>query len=454
MRERALRCGRQVLRFGGERRRSGLVAVGTAMALLLGVAPRPSSAVTCAVDAVPAATLLLPYFEVDLGNPNGLTTLFSINNGTASAILAHAVVWSDLSVPVMSFDVYLTGYDVQTINLRDIIVFGNLPQTASLGQQDESGTISPKGKLSQSINFASCQNVLPPKPVLPELLQGLQLALTGKASPMLQNQCAGQDLGDNIARGYVTVDTVRNCTMRVPGDAGYFGADSTNDVTDQNVLWGNWYIVDVPQSYILGSTMVGIEADASNPATSTPGRYTFYGRYDGWSAVDHREPLASSFAAQYFSADPGAGLFEAGTKLIVWRDPKGAQQPFPCPAGANVQPQWYPLGMEGLVIFDEAENPAVAQTVPFCPQPPTSGTIPFPAATQAVFVGGVSLPTPFQFGWMYVNLNVSAVYNPAPPIDTKAAQAYVISAHLANGHAVAVDAYRLDSSCNTGHFVP
>jgi hypothetical protein len=448
---RTLRCGLRALRCGDECWRSGLVALGTV--LLLGVAARPSAAVTCAVDAVPAATLLLPYFEVNLGDPNGLTTLFSINNSSVNAVLAHAVVWSDLSVPVMTFDVYLTGYDVQTINLRDIIVFGNLPQTASPGQ-DESGTISPKGKLSQSINFASCQNLLPPKPVPAAFLQDLQLALTGNASPMLQNKCAAQNLGDNIARGYVTVDTVRNCTSRVPGDDGYFGAESTNDVTDQNVLWGNWYEVNVPQSYVIGSTMVGIEADASNPATATPGRYTFYGRYDGWSAVDHREPLASTFAAQYFNTDPVFGLFGLGTRLIVWRDPKGAQQPFPCPATQNSQPEWYPLGMEGLVIFDEAENPAVTPTVPFCPQPPSPLVPPFPAATQAVTVGAAYLPVPFQFGWMYVDLNVSAVYNPAPPIDTTAAQAYVISAHLANGHAVAVDAYRLDSSCNTGHFVP
>ena len=30
-----------------------------------------ASAVICTIDDVPAATLLLPYFEVDLGNPNG-----------------------------------------------------------------------------------------------------------------------------------------------------------------------------------------------------------------------------------------------------------------------------------------------------------------------------------------------------------------------------------------------
>ncbi len=267
---------------------------------------------------------------------------------------------------------------------------------------------------------------------------------------MLQSLCAGQYLGDRIARGYVTVDTVNNCTLRIPGDIGYFGANGTGDVTDQNVLWGTWYIVSVPQSYVLGSQMVGIEADAANPATSTNGRYTFYGRYDGWTAVDHREPLSSTFAAQYFS---GGSLFPAGTSLIVWRDPKGDQQPFPCPAKIGVTPQWYPLGWEGLVVFDESEHPLVPQTVPVCPSPPQSFT-PFPAATQAVAVGGAQLPVPFLFGWMYLDLNVSATYNPAPPYDTAAAQAYVISAQLATGHAVAVDAYRLDSACNANHFVP
>ena len=87
-------------------------------------------AVICTIDDVPAATLLLPYFEVDLSNPNGLTTLFSVNNASATAILAHVVVWSDLSVPVLDFDLYLTGYDVQTISLRDIFLSGIVPTTA------------------------------------------------------------------------------------------------------------------------------------------------------------------------------------------------------------------------------------------------------------------------------------------------------------------------------------
>jgi hypothetical protein len=115
-------------------------------------------AVINTIDAVPAATLLLPYFEVDIDNPEGVTTLFSINNASAAAVLAHVTVWSDQSIPVLDFDVYLTGFDVQTINLRDIFVDGRLPITASDGQ-DPKDTISPQGPVSQDINFASCSSL-------------------------------------------------------------------------------------------------------------------------------------------------------------------------------------------------------------------------------------------------------------------------------------------------------
>ena len=54
-------------------------------------------AVICAIDEVPAATLLLPYFAVDYtsADGSGANTLFSINNASATAVLAHVVVWSD-----------------------------------------------------------------------------------------------------------------------------------------------------------------------------------------------------------------------------------------------------------------------------------------------------------------------------------------------------------------------
>src|SRR6185295_10714804 len=83
----------------------------------------PGLAEICTIDDVPAATLLLPYFEVDLNSQNGVQTLFSMNNASASAAVAHVTLWTDQSIPTLDFDVYLTGYDVQTVNLYDIFHF-------------------------------------------------------------------------------------------------------------------------------------------------------------------------------------------------------------------------------------------------------------------------------------------------------------------------------------------
>ena len=63
-------------------------------------------------DDVPAATLLLPYFECALGPDlvpvaNGDTTLFSINNASATGQLAHVTLWTDESVPTLDFDVHM-----------------------------------------------------------------------------------------------------------------------------------------------------------------------------------------------------------------------------------------------------------------------------------------------------------------------------------------------------------
>jgi hypothetical protein len=409
-----------------------------------------ASAVICTIDEVPAATLLLPYFEVDLGNANGQTTLFSVNNASATAILAHVVVWSDLSVPVLDFNLYLTGYDVQTINLRDVLN-GALPRTASDGQ-DPTDTISPQGPLSQDINFASCTGALPPPATLPStFITHLQLALTGQASPVLGGRCAGRNLGDNVARGYITVDTVNNCTLRFQGDPGYFGSRGTGDVTNQNVLWGDYFYVNPAQNFADGNTLVHIEASATDPQTSTSGQYTFYGRYDGWTAADNREPLSTNFAVRYVTG----GVFSGGTSLLVWRDSKVNQGAFTCPATTG-RPAWYPLGQEGIVIFDEQEQPQVAQTFPVSPQPPNTGLIPFPAEAQRTQVGGADLPVPFNFGWLYLNLNTTvAAAGSNPPEDPAAAQAWVSAEMTAQGRfSVGFNAVQLDSACTALHFTP
>ena len=60
------------------------LAAATALAMLIAGAPSPARAATgavaCSLDMAPAATLLLPYFEVDLRDPAKLTTLFAVQN--------------------------------------------------------------------------------------------------------------------------------------------------------------------------------------------------------------------------------------------------------------------------------------------------------------------------------------------------------------------------------------
>src|SRR6185503_17893523 len=220
---------------------------------------------------------------------------------------------------------------------------------------------------------------LPPPAVPASFVTHLRASHTGLFSAIL-NGCAGRAFGDNIARGYVTVDTVNNCTLRFPGDAGYFVAGGSGDATNQNVLWGDYFYVNPGQNFAQGETLVHIEASATNPETSTAGQYTFYGRYVAWTAADNREPLATNFAVRYING----GAFTGGTSLLCWRDSKVNQGAFTCPAVAGVRPPWFPLAQQQVVIFDEQEHPEVPQSFPFSPQPPTGGLTVCPAEAQRV----------------------------------------------------------------------
>src|SRR5207237_9392056 len=81
---------------------------------------------SCDIGVTPAATLLLPYFEVDTAAAagTGATTLFTIVNTSRYPQIAHVTLWTDWSFPVLDFNIFLTGYDVQGINLFDVIVRG------------------------------------------------------------------------------------------------------------------------------------------------------------------------------------------------------------------------------------------------------------------------------------------------------------------------------------------
>jgi hypothetical protein len=123
---------------------------------------------------------------------------------------------------------------------------------------------------------------------------------------------------------------------------------------------------------------------------------------------------------------------------------------------AGVRPAWYPLGQEGLVIFDEEENPVLAESSPFSPPPVDEGSLPCPAEAQRARVGGPELPVPFEFGWLYLNLNTTvAAAGANPPEDPAAAQAWVTTVMNAQGRfSVGFDAVQLDSATNVRHVTP
>ncbi len=61
----------------------------------------PAHAARCDTDVVPAATLLFPYFEVDLQNPDSRTTLVAITNRDEEPALVNVVLWTDWAVPIV-----------------------------------------------------------------------------------------------------------------------------------------------------------------------------------------------------------------------------------------------------------------------------------------------------------------------------------------------------------------
>ena len=242
---------------------------------------------------------------------------------------------------------------------------------------------------------------------------------------------------------------MNQCTVNWPGNIpGYFGAGGSGQATNQNVLFGDYFLVNPGQNFAQGEPLVHIEASATDPETSVPGEYTFWGRYVGWTAADNREPLTTNFASRYINN----AAFNGGTDLLVWRDSKVDQDAFPCPVIPGVRPSWYPLGQEQVVIFDEEENPFVVPESPFSPAEEFV-LLPFPAEANRTRVDGSDFPVPFEAGWLYLNLNTTVAPAGAnPPEDPAAAQAWVTPIMSAQGRfSVGYSALQLDNATNARH---
>ncbi len=328
----------------------------------------------CVIGPGLAATLLFPYFEVDLADPAGRTTLLSINNGVSGPVLARVVLWTDWGVPTLAFDVYLPGFDVQTISVRQLF----------------EGTIPSTGEDADLSAFELC-DMFPPdhlNPVLSVDQRDQMIAdHTGQEGPIF-GDCAGEPHADQIVRGYITADVVDECSGVEgdgPGDGPFFtpanadwpyfaeGGDSSGIATLDNYLWGDVIYVDPANNAAQGSDAIAIWADAG--LFTDADIFTFYGRYSGWDGRDERVPLPWLWNQRFLNG----GSFAGGADLLVFRDTGTPVELATC----GNRPSWWPLADSSSSRDEDAANFFFI------------GTTTFPVATERVSVSSFGIPYPF-----------------------------------------------------------
>ena len=236
----------------------------------------PAGAELCTIDAVPAATLLVPYFAVDLGDggvapKNGIDTIFSITNTQSRDTTAQVRLFTDQGLGAIEFPVSLPGHGVVTISLSDVFN-GKLPPGA-----------------------ADC--LLPRDMALPA--EGLSLGRLRRLA---------------VAEGYILIDSVNDPCW--DGSGEYFISGGTGVASNRNELSGEYYY---SQKKFLGAArMIAIEA-GNAPSVTTPGNATFYGSQFGFDARDNRERLGTVWGARFDTTGRSSAY------LQVWQDPASAE---------------------------------------------------------------------------------------------------------------------------------
>jgi len=443
---------------------------------------------SCDISTAPAATLLLPYFEVDISNNNqatARTTIFTITNVSNIPQIAHIAIWTDWSFPVLDFNVFLTGYDVQSINLYDILNRGiiaptalppsqaggtsnttpvgrnnggNTPNTFSLSANNITG--NPNFGLNGGKAATDCANLVGSIANLP-LFRDVQTALTTGVYPTTCT--SAQRVGGTHANaiGYITIDVDSDCTTTLPNSRDYFAAEILYD----NVLIGDYQDINpnpTTGNFAGGNPLVHIRAipeggPAASFATVTSNLpFTFYDRYTatGGTAisagaprnVDRRQPLPSTFAARYIQG----GTDQFSTNFKIWREGINV-------AGCATALLNSNLAVSEIVRFDEHENflANVASNGPIISPPPANApgvTLPETSSTptSAATFPAMNFVTNDVSGWMYLNLDNggrNAVVNPFSTL--RASQNWVIVSMFAQGRfSVDFDAAWLGNGCS------
>ncbi|HVE70558.1 MAG TPA: hypothetical protein VNI54_04250 [Thermoanaerobaculia bacterium] len=358
------------------------------LALPLTAAPTHYNDDTCDIGVLPAATLLLPFFEVDLNDPLGPvgeTTLFTVVNVTNFEQIAHVTLWTDRGFPVFGFPVYLTGYDAQSINLYDVFVRGVIaPDSATTSTRH--GNYSDR---STTINTAGCTRI-PPMDLA--TFARLRRAFT---EGVIEGECSTVGGRHARATGYATIDVVRSCDATLPSEAAYW----TGKIGYDNVLTGDYQQVTSRENFAQGGPLVHIRAVPEggtfeqrriNRTKYDAGfQRTFYARYQSkeFPGADGRQPLPSRFAARWINGS----TLKFQTNLKIWREGNAGPQ-----ARCSEYARDGAVETTDIVMFDENENATAIRdsALPLASMTSVSNPRFYPQAAN----GATS-------GWMYLNLD-------------------------------------------------
>ena len=401
---------------------------------------------SCDIGTTPAATLLLPYFDVDITSPRGTTnrsTLFTVTNTSRFPQIAHVTVWTDWSYPVLDFNLFLTGYDVASIDLYDVIARGNIGNGRLFNSGQTAPTTNPTGSNPAIPNTTANPFFAPaigcgtlPGNLPTSLVTDVQTALTTGFYPTgtctahtfnaatdpapsytIVSPPAGSPIAPvvgliggvhatNHAVGYVTIDVANNCSTTLPTTASYYSGEILYD----NVLIGDYeQISPDPTSQIGGGApMVHIRAipeggPAGGVGVATNLPFTFYDRYTSQAGgginrrQDRRVPLPNTFAARWIQG--GTGGFN--TNYQIWREGVTNNS-----LACNLYAANSALLVTAIIRFDEHEVATSASGSNVC-SPCLPGQVTLPETSSTATSAGVypAIAGTDVGGWMYLNLN-------------------------------------------------
>ncbi len=299
-------------------------------------------AVTCSQDNVPAATLLVPHFRVaasidpatgNIASPS-VDTLCAVTNVSGTGLIAHVTVWNKYSAPVFDFNVPMSGYDVVTFRMSDLLNgklnVNGLTQDPAKVTKDLCGIkLSAPASFTPTIGFGKTTYIRFTHPdytggqvdfntdyarsisiyaaqafgtgaFRPRVWDSLDESgnVTSFSSPSAGNvidaanpACvtAGspRPVSGAAFTGYVTIDVVNFCTNWFPDNPLFYNEDAIATRGwrpygyTPNALIGDVFYVDSAASggNISGDPMVHVEYDERLAWDPVNPPKTFYGRY-------------------------------------------------------------------------------------------------------------------------------------------------------------------------------